>query len=72
MPAFWPTRLQDPIVLVLSPPWRTVLVLVIELFACMDQRDFCYDSQTAVPLLADHAPCLHSLIRYQIPARSAR
>ena len=30
---FWPTRPQDPIVLVLSPPWRTVLV--IERFACM-------------------------------------
>jgi hypothetical protein len=28
-----PTRPQDPIVLVLSPPWRTVLVLVIERFA---------------------------------------
>ena len=26
-------RPQDPIVLVLSPPWRTVLVLVIERFA---------------------------------------
>jgi hypothetical protein len=34
-PPFWPTRLQDPIVLVLSPPWRTVLVLVIERVACM-------------------------------------
>ena len=30
-----PTRPQDPIVLVLSPPWRTVLVIVIERFACM-------------------------------------
>jgi hypothetical protein len=28
-------RPQDPIVLVLSPQWRTVLVLVIELFVCM-------------------------------------
>ena len=29
---FWPTRPQDPIVLVLSPLSRTVLVLVIDRF----------------------------------------
>jgi len=36
---FGPSRPQDPIVLVLSPPWRTVLVLVIERFACEDTRE---------------------------------
>jgi hypothetical protein len=35
MDSFWPTRPQNSIVLVLSPLWRTVLVLVIERVACM-------------------------------------
>jgi hypothetical protein len=31
----WPSRPQDPIVLALNPPRRTVLDFVIERFACM-------------------------------------
>jgi hypothetical protein len=70
--SFWSTRPQAPLVLVLSPPWRTVLVLVIERLRGLHQRDFRYGPQAAVPLLADHAPYLHSLIHYQISAQAAR
>ena len=50
------TRPQDPIVLVLSPPWRTVLVLVIERFACMASTRLALRPITAVSQIADHAP----------------
>jgi hypothetical protein len=57
-------RPQDPIVLVLSPPWRTVLVLVIERFACMASMRLPLRPTTAVPQLADHAPYLRYPIHY--------
>ena len=59
-----PTRPQDPIVLVLSPPWRTVLVLVIERFARMASMRLALRPTTAVPHLADHAPYLRYPIHY--------
>ena len=61
---FLPTRPQDPIVLVLSPPWRMVLVLVIERFACMASMRLPLRPTTAVPRLADHAPYLRYPIHY--------
>jgi hypothetical protein len=66
---FLPTRPQDPIVLVLSPLWRTVLV--IERVACKASMRLPL-RLTNPSLLADHAPYLHSLIHYQISARASR